>query len=130
MLISGVRHSKSFRTLPRYIRKRSLKNFNSNVFLEMVRQLSWFDIYCTTDVNKAVDLLTTKLSSILNEVAPMKTFQVRTNYSPWVSSETKELMKLRNNLLKLASETRDSTDWLRFKNMRNKMMLIVSFSNC
>ena len=121
MLICGVRHSKSFKTSPRYIRKRSFKHFDQEAFVSAVQNLSWLDIYLCADVDDAVELLSRKLTGILDEMAPMKTFQVRTCYSPWLSKETVRLMKVRDELQKLASETRDRDDWNRYKHMRNRI---------
>ena len=79
MLISGVRKSKSFKTSPRYIRKRSYKYFDQELFISAVQKLSWLDLYLCEDVDAAVEIFTGKITDILDEMAPMKTFQVRTN---------------------------------------------------
>ena len=89
--------------------------------MSAVQNLSWLDIYLCADVDDAVELLSRKLTGILDEMAPMKTFQVRTCYSPWLSKETVRLMKVRDELQKLASETRDRDDWNRYKHMRNRI---------
>ena len=54
-------------------------------------------------------------------MAPVKTFQVRSNFSPWLSETTKELMKERNNYQRIASETKKPEDWLKYKLLRNKI---------
>ena len=55
-------------------------------------KVSKLDVYMCTDVDKAVRILSSKITSILDKMAPMKTVQVRTNYNPWISQETKTLM--------------------------------------
>ena len=119
MLISGVRKSKSFKTSPRYIRKRSYKYFDQELFISAVQKLSWLDLYLCEDVDAAVEIFTGKITDILDEMAPMKTFQVRTNYAPWLSEKTVKLMKTRDELQKLASETKCKEDWVRYKHIRN-----------
>ena len=54
-------------------------------------------------------------------MAPMKTVQIRTNYNPWLSQLTKDLMEERDRLQKLAVETQDQEDWKRYKMLRNKI---------
>ena len=55
MLIFATRYSRSIKTTPRYIRKRSYKNFNPRLFIEGIQQVSWLDIYLCEDVNTAVE---------------------------------------------------------------------------
>ena len=121
MMISAVRHSKTIRSSPKYIRKRSFKNFDPQLFVATVQQVSWLDVYLCNDVDEAVEIFSNKITEILDVMAPMKTIQVRTNYSPWLSKETLELMKVRDELQKLASETKCREDWKRYKEARNKV---------
>ena len=51
----------------------------------------------------------------------MRTIQIRTNYNPWLSQLTKDMMSERDRLHKLAAETQDSEDWKKFKVIRNKI---------
>ena len=51
------------------------------------------------DPCQAAELLTQKLTAILDEMAPIKTFQIRVKYAPWMSASTKDLLKVRNNAL-------------------------------
>ena len=119
MLIHAVRYSRSIKASPRYIRKRSYKNFNPGDFVQAVQQLCWLDIYLCEDVNSAVSLLSSKLTFILDAMAPMRTVQIRKKYASWLSSTTLELMKERDRLQKVASETRNIDDWKAFKGIRN-----------
>ena len=121
MLIHAVRYSRSIKSTPRYVRKRSYKNFKSEDFISAVKQLSWLDLYLCEDVNVAVRLLSDKLTFILDTMAPMRTIQVRKKYAPWLSKTTLELMKERDKLQKIAVETKDRDDWTKFKHARNKI---------
>ena len=121
MLIFAVRYANSIRPQPSYIRKRSFKNFVPSEFISAINQLSWLDIYLCTDSNSAVELLSTKITSVLDLMAPMKTFQVRTHYNPWLSQETKILIAERERLHKSAVETKDPEKWTSFKALRNKI---------
>ena len=54
-------------------------------------------------------------------MAPMKTVQVRTNYAPWLSQATKDLMSERDILQSRAAQTKNSEDWKKFKVLRNRI---------
>ena len=68
---------------------------------------------------QAADILTRKLSEILDILAPVKTIQIHTKYAAWLSDATKEMLKLRNEAQAKASQTKDPDDWRAFKNLRN-----------
>ena len=119
MLIFAIRYAKSIRSLPNYIRKRSFKNFVPSDFIAAVQQVRWLDVYLCTDVDKAVKLLSNKITTILDQMAPMKTVQVRTNYNPWLSQQTKDLMIERDRLQKSAAETENQDEWNKYKVLRN-----------
>ena len=118
-LIKVTRYSKSLQRNVRYVRKRSFKNFNPKEFCQAVQDLSWWEVYMSDDPNQAASLLTDKLTAILDRLAPVKTFQVRNNYAPWLSKESKKLIEERNNAQKLAAETKKPDDWNKYKNLRN-----------
>ena len=121
MLIHAVRYSRSIKPSPRYVRRRSYKNFNSGSFITAVQQLSWLDLYLCEDVNTAVKILSEKLTFILDTMAPMKTIQVRKKYVPWLSKATLNLMKERDALQKNAAESKNDDDWKKFKKLRNQI---------
>ena len=56
MLISAIRYSKSIKSSPKYIHKRCYMNFDSDLFVQAVQQLSWLDVYLCDDVDYAVGL--------------------------------------------------------------------------
>ena len=118
-IIKVNRYSKSLKRNVRYVRKRSFKNFNPVEFCRTVKQLSWWDIFISDDAEQAASLLTKKLTNILDKMAPVKTFQVRSNYAPWLSDSTKVLIKKRNESQKLAADTKNPDDWRQYKNLRN-----------
>ena len=121
MLIFAVRQSKTIRSTPRYIRKRSFKHFNPEIFVKAVQEISWLDVYLSSDVDEAVEIFTRKITEILDEMAPMKSIQIRSNYSPWLCKDTLDLMKARDEVQKLASETRSRDDWVKYKQLRNRV---------
>ena len=113
------------------IRKRSYRNFDIDKYLEDVSAIDFRDLYCTLDVDEAAQLLTNKIVEVLNVHAPWIVFQQRTKYVPWVTDETKQLMKERDgykehakSLARLDQNGASSaqTDmWLKYKKVRNRV---------
>ena len=120
-IIHAVRVSKSIKSQARYVKKRSYKNFDENAFMEEVKKTSWWEVYSCEDANEAAAIFTTKLSKILDRHAPVRTFQTRTNFAPWLSEETKHLMKDRDRAQLWASSTQNQTDWASYRVLRNKI---------
>ena len=85
-----------------------------------MKQLSWWDLYSCDDSDKAAEILTCKLTTILDQMAPVRTIQVRTKYAPWFSDNTKDLIKNRNEAHKIASETKSQDDYRLYKSVRNQ----------
>ena len=50
----------------------------------------------SNDIEEASAIFSDIFGSILNRHAPLRTVQVRSNYVPWISSETKQLQKIRD----------------------------------
>ena len=119
-LTKVTRYAKSMQSSVRYVRKRTFKNFKDEDFQFAVKNLSWWDLFRCEDANQAAQLLTAKLTKILDTMAPIKTIQVRTKYAPWLSNSTKELLKERNSAQETASLTKDLDDWRLYKSLRNR----------
>ena len=120
-VIHTVRFSTQIKSQVRYVEKRSYKNFNKQKFLEDFRKIRWWNLYASTDVNKAVEILTSEFSNLLDKHAPIKKFQTRKHYAPWLSRETKKLMKDRDMAQAWAVTTKIPEDWAIYKTLRNKV---------
>ena len=118
-LIKVTRFARSFRQNPRYIRKRVFKNFDEKAFQTKLEQSNLDEIVSCNDVNDATKLLIDKISGVLDEMAPIKTIQTRSNYVPWLSEETKVLQQDRNYAQEKAALTDDPEDWRFFRSLRN-----------
>ena len=124
-MIFGVRYTRSAISKPRIIRKRSYRNFNADEFIQAVKNISLWDVYTCENVEEAVKIMTSKISSILDIMAPIKSIHVRTKYAPWMSESTKQKLKERNKAQKVAVETKDANDWARYKAIRNSVNTIL-----
>ena len=119
-VIIGVRYAKLIRNQPRYVRKRSYKNFDETAFLQRIRETSWWDIYQASEIDHAVSLLTSKIGLVLDEMAPLKTFQTTSKYCPWLTKESKLLIERRNTAEHKLSENKTVENQGLFRKLRNR----------
>ena len=120
-LLKVQRFTKSFKQLPRFVKKRSYKEFDEELFRENIKGCGLEDIWDCSDVNIATELLTDKMTKVLDWMAPIKKFQTRTKYAPWLSKETKELKVKREAAQAKATETGTPEDWRLFRSIRNQV---------
>ena len=90
-MIKFTRFSKSFKQNPRFVRKRCFKNFDGQQFRDQLLASGLEDVLLCTDANQAAELLTGKLNTILDKMAPIRTNQTQSRYGPWLGEETKKL---------------------------------------
>jgi exonuclease III len=92
-----TKFSREVKTQPRTIKKRNYKNFSIKDFLNDVNanvaNKSFDKVLNNQNIDEASALFSGIFGSILNRHAPLKVFQVRNNYSPWISEETKQMNK-------------------------------------
>jgi hypothetical protein len=120
-LLKVTRFTKSFKQAPRFVRKRTFKNFNDDLFKERVGECGLEEILSFSNVNLAAELLTSKLSEILDEMAPVRKIQTRTKYAPWLSEATKLLKEERSTAQAEAAATDDPEDWRQYRSIRNQV---------
>ena len=77
------------------------------------------------DIDVAIEMVTQKLTDILDEMAPIKTFQSRSKYAPWISDDSKNKIKARNKAQKKAFDTKLQSDWEEYKRQRNDLNRIL-----
>ena len=120
-LLKFVRFTKAIKHLPRYIQKRSFKDFDDETFVTNISNCGLEEILQYNDVEAAADILTRKINNVLDKMAPIKKFQTRKNYVPWLKKETKMLKDERDSLHKKAVISDDPNDWRQFRAIRNKV---------
>ena len=91
--------SKAAKSKPNTIKKRSYRNFVIEDFLTEVLQsdINTSVLECT-DIDTAAEVFEEKFRKILDKHAPIKIFQMRSNYNPFIKEETKHLIEERKVL--------------------------------
>ena len=108
-MIIAERYTRKREEIQKYTQKRSYKRFNKDEYLNELRATGWLKLYLSEDVDEAVEIFTNNIKKILDreDMAPIKVFQNRRNYCPWISEETKELMKSRDEAVKRYNENKN-----------------------
>ena len=129
-ILSYVRFSKNPPSPARVTRRRSYKNFVQEEFLQHLSLVDWTEVYTNPDLDSAVEIFTEKFRFILNQHAPWVIFQLRKNFRPWLTDETKEMMKQRDlwkakakalaNANPGGCEAQEAA-WGEYKRLRNKI---------
>ena len=120
-MLKVTRFTKSFKHLPRYVRKRIFKEFDEATFKQSISECGLEEIFSCSDVNVAAETLTNKLTGVLDKMAPIKKIQTRTKYAPWLSKETKLLKDKREAAQEQAAQTDNQEDWRVFRGLRNQV---------
>ena len=125
-LISYTRFSKDPPTPARTIRRRCYRNFIEEHFLAELKLTDWSPVFVCSDVEQAVEIFTSLFRTVLDRHAPWILYQQRHKFTPWVTQETIELIKMRNKAKCMAAEiSRTGSDaskaWAKFKCLRNKV---------
>ena len=120
-----TKFSREVRTQPKTIKKRNYKNFNISNFLndvnEHVANKRFDRVLNNQNINEASALFSGIFGSILNKHAPLKVYQVRNNYSPWISNETKQMTTARDDLKKESIEENCNEKFEAYKRLRNRI---------
>ena len=129
-LIQYTRYSKNPPSSARVVLKRSYKEFDKEVFMQDVASTDWSEVYSCDDVDIATECFTRKFRYILNVHAPWVRVQERKSFSPWLTEETKHLMKQRDLWKQAAKDlaavsavaSQEQIDaWGHYRKYRNKI---------
>ena len=125
MPVMVTKYSRELRSQPKTIKKRNYKNFSVPDFLhdvnEVVQNGGFEKVLNNDNIEEASAIFSGIFGSILNKHAPLKVFQVRNNYVPWVSKETKKMQDARDALKKEAAEENCNEKFEAYKRLRNKI---------
>ena len=122
-IIMGQRETSDKGEQPKYTQKRSYKKFTNHEYLSELRKIKWLNLYLCEDVNEAVEIFTNNIAGILDreDMAPVKMIQNRKNYCPWISEDTKALMRERDEAVKMYNEYRSKEYEMEAKRLRKQV---------
>ena len=90
--------------------------------MDEIALIQWWEVYKCDTVDEAVKTFTKLVCSILdrNDMAPVKTFQHKQQYAPWLSDETKAVMTERDSAQMQAQLTGTPEDCVKANMLGNR----------
>ncbi len=120
-ILSCTRHTKSQIVQPHYTVKRDYHRIEP---LQMGAMLlaspSIREATISQDPSEATQLLTTGILTVLDELAPARRIQTRSNHAPFLSQATRDLQGQRDRALSLANTTGHPDHRREYRNLRNQ----------
>ena len=114
-----TKYSRQLRQDPKTIKKRNYRYFNSVDFLTEVSRTSFDRVTQCNNIDTAAALFSGIFGSVLNKHAPVKIYQTRNNFVPWLSTETKDIMLKRDQAKENASKTGNPVKLKEYRLLRN-----------
>ena len=118
-------HSSDKSKFKRKVTKRSFKKFTNEIWNACLANKNWSLIEVCSDVNEKVKLFSQYIEETLDEVAPIKTFSIRSQYRFGLTDKTKEIMHARDvtrgQIKNACSLSEKSILQSKYKALRNKV---------
>ena len=120
-LVYGVRKFPTFRSKPRNITCRNMKDYDRNVFVQDLRNVPWDLLYISDDPNDMVYTWENLFVEVINIHAPLKKRRIRNKPSPWLTHDIKKMMYHRDYLKRKAVKGGSATTYEAYKKARNSI---------
>ena len=113
--------TKDMKKTERYTTKRTFKHFQPDHFQAAVRTMPELETcLSSTCPSVAARLLTTGISKVLDSMAPVRTFQNRKNYTPYLTKETEALQSAARTAQEKSVSSGNLEDWRQYRALRNQ----------
>ena len=110
-LVYSILKLKLPKPAPIYVTARSYKHYVPERFVNDLWQMPWFENALIDDINDKLEHFNVNFLTVLDRHAPVKTMKIRYRQCPFVEKETKDLMREREKLHRLARITQLPSDW-------------------
>ena len=101
---------------------RDRKEWDAEEYARQVGLIDWSPLMNTENIDLANDYFHSKISEILDKMAPLKKYQARKHKANWLSQEIKDLMTKRESLKIIANNSGLQEDNDNFRKTRNKVV--------
>ena len=108
-----------------YITTRSYKSYNAEQFFPDISHIPWNTIDLMDSLDEKVDGFSDLFLACLNDHAPVKTIKVKRKSIPFITDDIRKMIAARNNLHRIAGQSRFLSDWNAFKQQRCKVKLAL-----
>ena len=124
-VIAVVRDTRLPKSKPRFVEKRNMKMFVEQAFLHDLYHFDWERIALFDDVELAWSYFHESFSHTMNKHAPLRKFRIKGCDNTWFTTELAEVLHERNCAWARARKSGLETDWLYFRQLRNKFTSLL-----
>ena len=109
----------------KYIKTRSLKIYSQTLFLDKLRKINFPDYSNFKDINNAYSDFTEKVTSVTDEIEPIKEIRVKNNLQDWFDAEINEEIERQDKSLAKFKKSRLHSNKESYKRARNKVQCMI-----
>ena len=104
---------------PKLVTYRDYSRLNENDLVQDIMNVDWQQIESFSSIDEKVNFFNTNILKVFDKHAPVRSCIAKRKGAPWVSSNTKLLMRLRDNAFRKFKRTNYPGDWSYYKQLRN-----------
>ena len=110
----------------KYINFRSLKNYSAGAFVDALKDLDFPDYSDFTDIDDAYSDFISKISKVIDNLAPMKQSRIKNNSQEWFDGEIMEKIAIRDKLFKKFKNSKLHVDNDIFKEAKKEVVDLIN----
>ena len=107
-----------------------MRNYTKELLIKKLGEIQFPDYSTFANVNEAYHDFLTKLTDLIDKLAPFKQVRVKSNSKPWFDAETLESIRVRDKLRKKYKKSGLQIDFDNFKNGRKRAKQNVKRKKC
>jgi len=117
--------SKGFFNKHNVAKIRCMKNYDSDVFVDKLNSVNWFEEIETEDVNIAWSNFSKRFIDVIDSVAPVKAVRIKQNTEHWFNGEILNLISKRDKAWYQFRKDNSSESFQTYKTLRNKTQITI-----
>ena len=103
-----------------------MKNYSEDLFLNKLKLIKFPKYSEFMDINAAYSHFMQVITSIIDEIPPLKEIRIRNNTQEWIDEEVLEGMRIRDKLLSKFRRTKSHIDHVNFNKARNNVLSLIT----
>ena len=104
---------------------RSYKNYDKEVFQEQLSRKDWTEMYSAKSTQEAWDFMLNQITSVIDDMCPIKRMRIREGNEPWLTNELREMILDKNRAWRSAKKSGSDEDWVKAKRLRNDIKTLL-----
>ena len=125
MILCTRKLTKTKTGLPKYINFRSMKKYTKLLFQEKLEDINFPNYENFQDANLAYSDFINKVTSIINDITPIKKKKVKNNSQDWFDGEVAEKIAIRDKLFKKFKKSKLHVDNDLYRKARNNVENLI-----